>query len=632
MRSPRTDQSRFDRLLPWAPPLIALLVAAPNILWPFLWDDFEFLNRTALLQARDFLPQSGAALYRPISQVAYFALLGRLGPASAFVAHLVNAAAVVGSVYLLSAFLRRRVGIRAAVVGGFMFAAVAWFPTLVGWASGCQDLLCLLFLLAAFNLADVGRPWAALVAFAVALLAKETAIVVAPALLLLHSRRASKPGGHPHLAAIATILAVLLWVLIHPWTRRVLHLGSPAPLTGYVPFQGADLFRYGSRGLLSLLNLTWSLDVAWRTEVIVLAGVASAVTLLSLDRAWRPPIRGPAQGPGRAYWLAASLIVLGPFLLTTAFIGYWAPYYACIPAAGLAMLAAPGLARRGPRLATTAILAFLWLGVFSRMSLVNPEINTESNLRETVPALNRVERGFKALRPTLPQAARVYVCVMVSGRHGIFASLYKDPPLRVWYGDPHIELLDPLRMTHGSLSDLLFWVSPNLDVFEVDVQTLRPRSSGPEVSFYEYQKTLRAYATGLAGAGQVDRAVTIFTTMPQYSEVLRAMDWRTAAMFLYAAGRTEEARRLRDSTTRFQRVDALSIVASLAAKPVGSLDLSSAALWALDFSPNDTAAVREVMRFLAAQHYEESARAFARRLATLVPGDPEAERILKDRG
>ena len=65
---------------------------------------------------------------------------------------------------------------------------------------------------------------------------------------------------------------------------------------------------------------------------------------------------------------------------------------------------------------------------------------------------------------------------------------------------------------------------------------------------------------------------------------------------------------------------------------MGSLDLTSAALWALDFSPNDTGAMREVMRFLVAQHYDEGARAFAHRLATLVPGDPEAGRILKDQG
>lgn len=635
LKVPGTDRSRFGHALRWGPGLIALLLAAPNISWPFLWDDFEFLNRTALFQPRDLLPRSGAALYRPISQVVYFALVGHLGPASVLIAHLANAAAAVGSVLLLTVFLRRRVGPRAAICGGLILASTAGLPTLVGWASGCQDLLCLLFMLAAFNLADVGRPVAALAALMAAMLAKETAVALAPVVVVLQAQGSRVRSREFRVAAIGTATLLLLWALVHPWTRRALHIGDASPAASYVGFQGAEAIRSGLLGLLSLVNLTWSRQFAWRSDVIALAAMGTVLIPILINRAWR--LAGTPEGArgrafGRAYWLAASLAVLGPFVLTITLVGHWAPYYAWIPATGLAMLCGPVLARRRAPLATAATLAFVWVGVCSRMSLANPDLDIESNMHETASALNRVERGFKALQPALPKGAHVYVYVMAGGRQGVYASLYKDPPLGVWYGDPRIELLDPFRMTQGSSNDFLFWVNPNLEVFEVNVQTLRPRSSGPAISLFEYQKTLRAYASGLAGAGQVDRAAAIFTTMPEYSEALRAMDRRTAAMYLYAAGRTEAARGLLKGAKSYRRVDALSMVASLAAKPVGTLDLSSAALWALGFSPSDTAAVRGVMRFLVARHYDAGARAFARRLAELVPGDPEAERTLRGPG
>jgi len=221
----------------------------------------------------------------------------------------------------------------------------------------------------------------------------------------------------------------------------------------------------------------------------------------------------------------------------------------------------------------------------------------------------------------------VYVYIQAPGRHGVYASLYKDQPLRVWYHDPTIDVLDPYRLTRGAPDDLLFWIGPTLNVYEVNVATLRAKTSGAPVPFDEYQKTLRAYAMGLAGDGQVDRAVEVLTKMHQYSEELRAFDRRSAAMLFYASGRTGDADRLLSGTMRFRRASAIELVEGLVAKPVGTLDLGPAAMKAFEFDPADTAVVREVMRWLVAHRYGQSAKQFARRLAALVPGDLEAAQV-----
>jgi hypothetical protein len=182
-------------------------------------------------------------------------------------------------------------------------------------------------------------------------------------------------------------------------------------------------------------------------------------------------------------------------------------------------------------------------------------------------------------------------------------------------------------LTQAKNKRFLFWISPALDVFEIDLGTLRARSSGPKASFPEYQKTLRAVALGLAGSGEIDRAVTVLTGMPQDSEYLKAYDRRSAAALLHSAGRDREAEAILETTPRFHRSEALEEIRGLVAKPIPGIDIDQGAMRAFDIAPADTSAVREIMRRLEAGGFRESAGRFAQRLLTLIPGDPEATRV-----
>jgi hypothetical protein len=295
----------------------------------------------------------------------------------------------------------------------------------------------------------------------------------------------------------------------------------------------------------------------------------------------------------------------------------------------MAMVAAAPLARAPQPLTALVLLVYLGLGVASRAAVSDPAVPAESNLRKTAYSLERIERGFKILEPVLPRHARVYVYVQAAGTHGGYDSLYKNQPLKVWYDDPSIVVRDPMNLLPASEDEFLFWISPELGVFEVDPRSLQARSSGPKASFPEYQKTLRAFALGLAGRGETDRAVSVLTGMRQYSGYLRAYDRRSAAAILLAAGRERDAAQILEATPAFHREDAIQEVAGLIAKPVPGIDLDEGALRAFGLAPSDSNAVRSVMKTLERGGYREGAVRFARRLLRLVPEDPEAESLAR---
>src|SRR5258706_8993860 len=129
----------------------------------------------------------------------------------------------------------------------------------------------------------------------------------------------------------------------------------------------------------------------------------------------------------------------------------------------------------------------------------------------------------------MPKAAAVYVYVQASGTHGAYDSMYKNQPLKTWYRDSSIEVRDPMHLLPKGREEFLYWISPQFDVFEVNPRTLQARSPGPAAAFPEYQKTLRAFALGLAGRGGGDRAVSGFTGGLQFFRLLQAFDQPSAA-------------------------------------------------------------------------------------------------------
>jgi len=627
---PRATAQRVDRWLQWLPAATTIILSIPVFLLPFLWDDFDFLARAQTLRLRDLLPATTETLYRPLSREVYFSLVNLLGRGSPLVAHAMNAALAASCCLLLVSFIRRFSGTRAGIIGGFIFSAAAGVPLLVGWISGSQDLLCILFALGSYLLLASGRVVLGTLLFGAALFSKETAAALMPAMLAVTVLAAPRSPGRV-LKASALFIAVLgVWAMVHPWTHRLMTHKEAGDVNQYVSFRGTGTLGGLIRGLPSLFNVSPASGHAWHIGIIASALLASGVVALGIRQAWLTRSEEVAVTPRNQNLLpiVGVLTTAGPFLLTSAFIAHWSVYYAGISAVGIAMIVAPFLSRASWLVATLFVTMFLWMGVISRMAVVAPEVPAEQNLRAIAPGLQRIQREIKSLQPDLPHEAGVYVYIQAPGTHGAYDSIYKNQPLKVWYKDSSIEVRDPLHLLPRGREEFLFWISTQLDVFEIDPNTLQARSPGPAAAFPEYQKTLRAFALGLAGRGETDRAVSILTGMLQFSDYLKAYDRRSAAALLYAAGRNGEADRLLTTTTPFARKDAISEVAGLIAKPIPGLALDQGAFRAFGLAPADTTAWRDIMSSLERGGYHESASRVARRLLILVPGDLEATRLL----
>jgi hypothetical protein len=255
---------------------------------------------------------------------------------------------------------------------------------------------------------------------------------------------------------------------------------------------------------------------------------------------------------------------------------------------------------------------------------LDPTVTTEVNLRSSGRALARVETGFKVLRPAFPVASHVYVSVQSRGPQSVYHLLLRYQPLRVWYGDPSLEVRDPNDRTRTPGPEFLFWISPSLDVFEVDHTTFAVRGTGAKPGLTQYQKTLRTYALGLAAAGRTEEALRILLGMPGRAAVVELFDRRLAAALLLAAGERERAATLLHGLPEFDRPTALSAVVAALVEPVTGLDLDSSAMEAFGISPRDEDALRQLMRAFEQAGSLQAARRFATRLLELAPKDMEA--------
>ena len=73
----------------------AILLCLRSFAYPYLFDDFDFLERVQHFQLRLLIPDPALIFYRPVSRELYFGLLHLLSPDRAFLGHLINAALLV---------------------------------------------------------------------------------------------------------------------------------------------------------------------------------------------------------------------------------------------------------------------------------------------------------------------------------------------------------------------------------------------------------------------------------------------------------------------------------------------------------------------------------------------------------
>lgn len=622
--------SYVDRLFPLLPIALALLLCVPDFRYPFLFDDYDFLYRAGTPGWSKFLPQLGTIFWRPLSREGYFGLLHALG-ASTLAGHILNFGLLVAAILLMYSVVDRLRGRVAAGTTSILFATFGQLPILVGWVSGCQDLLAIDFLLLALWFQVQRHRFAAVVAAALALVSKEIALAAFPGLMATDyilgrdgARRKTMILGYAGTAA--------LWGASHPATHILIARHFMGAATGYLGLDNPDRWQSLLRACSALFNVPPpGTDPVWLASLSLPVAIGACLLFATwpiLRRSDRPGAETTPPGRGRIVLLGLALAI-PPLVLTSVLVRHWTPYYAAVPAVGGCIaLSALVPARPGPGLLVALVLWFA-LGAWARGVRIDPEIPTEVNLTPQGRALKEVRRQFLGVRPSLPDSAQVLVYVMAQGSVSIYPHMYRFKVLRHWYRDRSIEVFRPDLRPRTGREEFLFWISPDLTVHEVELNSLRPRSVAGRADYLEYQRTLRAYARGLADSGELDQAVRILLRMPEVRTEYQNLDHRIAAMLLFKYGRERDGSRILGGLPPFPKSAALGAVVFYLAKPARVPLPVSAPMMAFGLSPDDPEALRAVLRALRAQGAYEPAAAVGEELLRLEPWDPEARTAIE---
>lgn len=372
------------------------LNALPNA---FVYDDHDLVQMNASVRdvaragshfASDLF-RGSSNYYRPLPGLIFTAVYRAAGPtpwAFRLVNLLLHALASVLVFRLIDDLLRERpaeapphVAAGAAFAGAALFAVHPVHVEAVAWISGVMDVACTAFALLAFDLyrrVDATLPGrlrlaGALVAFLLAMLAKEPAVVL-PALLLLYDGIAPasrRTGLRPALARLLPWLATLGLYL----GLRAAALGALVPhgRPSGSPLVALDLFGRYVRTIFWPANLSvghfapppedWTSPRALVAIAILLGTAALAVF------GWR---RHRALLLGLAVFLltlapALAISGLGPRaskLFSDRYLYFPSVGWTLVVAAALGLAATP--ARRGRRLVgLAAALAVLALSVMT---------------------------------------------------------------------------------------------------------------------------------------------------------------------------------------------------------------------------------------------------------------------------
>jgi hypothetical protein len=613
------------------PALIAVVLSLPCLALSYQWDDYDFLTNALLNRLGDLLPDPADPFYRPISRGIYFLILVASGEHGVLVGHLLNLAFLAGVVVLLVRLGWRLAGPTAGLVAGLIFAGIGSVPTLIGWICCSQDLLSMLFILAALHAQLSQRRGAALGWTVAALLSKETALAIVPVLVLLDRVLDRRPARIAR-NAIAYGSVVLGWALVHPAVRILVSRGLLSGETGYVGLENPLRWPvYFAKYVLTMLNLRITAPIPpWPAQMTVILVLAVGLTgfVLWKHRRGVGISKPEATYPTGRVLLLAGLLCLGPLLLSSTILRSWAPYYAAYPALGLAILGGIALTRLPLPMKIGALTLFLALGVWSRESDLDPEMPTEKNFRLSSRAVRHVSTSFRKLYPQLPPGSQVLVSVQARGKAGVYTHVYTFGAVRIWYLEPSLRTRRPEARDRRGGPEFLFVITPDWDVIEIDPLTLRARTaSGRDPSYSYCEVAIRAYAYGLAGSGETDRAVGMLLRMPEWSPRLRGVHRRMAATLLLGDRRDAEAERILAGEPPMDRGYALAnLRAVLAEQPPGRI-YDDLALRAFRIDPTDGDGLRDLMKWFGSMRYADVAIRFARRVEALHPGDAEATRV-----
>jgi hypothetical protein len=607
--------------------LAAILLCLPCINYPYLHDDF--LQRAQRFRPSYLLPDPSLVFFRPISREIYFGLLYSLSPERGLLGHLLNAVLLSTAIVLTFKLATRVAGQRTGVIAGLLVALFGQWPVLVGWVSGAQDLLAIVFTLAAVLLALNGRVKISFVCMGAALLSKETSVAAIPALVATQMFR---PRRERRVVEMSVVLALMVgvWAVVHPGVRVLLE-GGANPSGDYIGLHNPERWRSLARSVIALANLpqraaTWPSSLNW---VVVLSVFPLIGVLMVLDRTPHLPDErvGGTTSFRKIVWFG-TLLSVPPLILTCVLVRAWSPYYVCFAEAGVATMAAFWLSTQNRRVVLGVVAAYLMLGVWSRG--VEPKLETnERALAPAARALPEVEGNFKRLEQALPARSMVYVTTMARGMQSVYRHLHRFQALRVWYNEPEIQTLRPELYVLGGGPEFLFVVAPDLNVAEINPSTLEVRSARGQVEQAYVRSALRSYAIGLSGVGETPKAVELLLSLDRQNDHMAIVNRRIAAMLLLSRGDVPAAAGLLQGVPDLPVVDAIQNVGVLLTVPTRGVALEEHAMKAFGLSPDDPIVLRALLGGLMTLGNYEPAERIAMRLLAVKPGEIQALEALK---
>ena len=380
-----------------------MLVYLATLRFSFVHDDHFLIELNPLVReggnlgkllVADFWAVTGesSGMWRPLVLFSLWldARLFHLDPSGFHAMNVVAHGAVTA--LLAAVMLQSGLSRGAALIGALWFAAMPVHVESVAWVAGRTDVLCALFLLAAMALErrarSQGRPWAgpaAVVAFGLALLSKETALVglgLFAAADWVERRDPQVAWSRRALWLLPFAAVAALYLVAHAvWVggARLPAYFDPVLATRYrwaawmiLPIHLAGLWTWFAHSPLRMLPVpvaAWSWQVAAGMVLQALCALAMVALLMRRSRFALPTaLFWLPQLPTFALAIALGYLVHGERLLYLPSAGAaWALGLLVESVFARAPTAASGASRLLPRL--VGALGLVWIGASAVQTL-----------------------------------------------------------------------------------------------------------------------------------------------------------------------------------------------------------------------------------------------------------------------
>ena len=437
---------------------LLLVLHGRYLLWPFISDDFVFLDASRRIGQLFSSFDVYSNYFRPIGRELYFLAGYAIAGHHPLAFHVFNFLVLLGVTLLVMALAARLAGPRAGLLAGAAYALLYSHQLALAWVSCAQDLLAALFaMLSAHALLD-GRRGRAGLAHLLAMLSKES--VAAFPLVIALWKMWDAPAGTPfrRRAAAGARESAPLWVATAAWAAIV--LAVRALRHAWAKGQGTTLadvsLRAGSlwEGLRSALLSYVALEQPWGAIagafrdprlpwLALVAALALVFGLVWWSRGLMRP-RAARSAPDPALVLGGLWAVLGAVPIALAGHHYSA-YYITFSGVGFALLAGRLLAVASPALAFVALAAVTLVGeAANHVELFNfARMEPEAGVSYITITRLDYERVFldslHVAMDRLPPARGGAVYLSHAPQYTTFVTMY-GRAARVWYDDAELEL------------------------------------------------------------------------------------------------------------------------------------------------------------------------------------------------